>query len=395
MPATLVERRPAPQPAAARTGEKRQKAVVVGAGAFGGWTARDLQRSGYAVTLVDAWGPANSRASSGDESRLIRAVYGADAASTRNTARAMKLWRGLGEESGETLCHETGVLWLAGEDDSYVRDSLPALQAAGLEAETLEVDEARRRWPQIDFEGVRTATFEPEAGFLLARRACQAVLKLFLQRGGRYVKAEARPGPVRGGRMEAVELSDGTRLSADVFVFACGPWLGPLFRDVVGERIRPTRQEVFYFGVPPGRAEFSVPTLPVWVDLGPKRFYGVPEGGHHGFKIADDTRGPRFDPTLGERLVSVAAVDAARKLLARRFPDLKDAPLLEARVCQYEETFDRRFLLDRHPEARNALLLGGGSGHGFKQAPVVGEIAAAVAAGRRDPPEGYSLARLG
>lgn len=388
--------RPAPQPALKSLGEKKPQAVVVGAGAFGGWAARDLQRSGFSVTVLDAWGPANSRSSSGDETRVIRAVYGDDADSVRNAARSMKLWRGLGEESGgDRIFHESGVLWLMREDDSYVRASLPSLAKAGLSVEALELHEARERWPQVDFSGVAKVYHEREAGFLLARRACFVVVRLLRERGGRYLQAGAQPGEFKGGKLRSILLSDGSELRADVFVFACGPWLGKLFPELIGDRIRPTRQETFFFGVPPGRNEYTTTRLPVWIDFSESlTLYGVPSGGHHGFKAADDARGMRFDPTDGERLVSPEAVAAMRRRLAARFPGLKDAPLLESRVCQYEDTPDRRFIVDRHPEARNLVLVGGGSGHGFKQGPAVGELAAAIAAGRTEPPPQYRLGRF-
>lgn len=386
--------RPVPQPALKPPAQKRGEAVVVGAGVFGGWTARKLQQAGFSVTLFDAWGAGHSRASSGGESRVLRAVYGDDRDSVRNVAKSLKAWRNLEEESGEKLFHETGVLWLLRDDDAFVRASLPYLNAADLQVLPVEPAEARKLYPQMSLDDFQYLYFEPEAGFLLARRACQALLRVFKQHGGRYKRLQAAPGPIRAGKLESVELSDGSSARADLFVFACGPWLGKIFPEVIGERVRPTRQEVLYFGAPAGRPEYTTPRLPVWLDHGAKVVYGIPAGEHHAFKVADDTRGERFDPDKGERLVSKETVEAMRAYLALRFPGLKGAPLVDSRVCQYEETQDRRFIMDRHPEAANLLLVGGGSGHGFKQGPAVGELAAAVAAGRADPPRSYSLARL-
>lgn len=377
------------------TGEKKPTAVVVGAGAFGGWAARDLQRAGFQVTVLDAWGPANSRASSGDETRVIRAAYGEDPESVKNTARAMKLWRGLSEESGERVFHENGVLWMMHDDESYVRSAMPAMTREGLEVESIDRDDAEKRWPQVNFDGITKVFLEREAGFLLARRACYLVVRLLRERGGKYLQAAATPGEIKGGKMKSVTLHDGTELKADCFVFACGPWMPKLFPEVIGDLVRPTRQEVFYFGVPPGRGELTTSMLPIWIDFDHKlSIYGIPSGGHHGFKVADDQRGPLFDPSDGERTVTPESVEAMREKLSKRFPGIEKAPLLETRVCQYEDTPDRRFILDRHPEAKNVILLAGGSGHGFKQSPVMGEFAAAVASGRIDPPAGYRLSRF-
>jgi len=220
-------------------------------------------------------------------------------------------------------------------------------------------------------------------------------VRLLRDRGGKYLQAAAQPGEIKGGKMKSVLLADGSELKADVFVFACGPWLGKMFPEVVGDKVRATRQETFYFGVPPGRNELTTTHLPVWIDFTDAvTLYGVPSGGHHGFKVADDERGLLFDPSHGERLVTREAVEAMRAKIVKRFPGLKDAPLLESRVCQYEDSPDRRFILDRHPVAKNVVLVGGGSGHGFKQSPVIGEIAASVAAGRSEPPLHYRLSRF-
>lgn len=395
MSATISIARPMPQLQMKTTGEKKQQAVVVGAGAFGGWTARDLQRAGFQVTLLDAWGPGNSRASSGDETRVIRGAYGDDVESIRNSAKAMKLWRGLGEESGERIFHESGVLWMMHDDESFVRNSIPTMRREGLTIHELDRQQAQERFPQVRFDDISKVFVEPEAGFLLAQRACRLVVKLLKERGGRYMQQAARPGEFKGGKLRSVILSDGSELKADVFVFACGPWLGKLFPEVIGDRIRPTRQEMFYFGAPEGRSNLTTTHLPVWIDFTDAvNLYGVPSGGHHGFKAADDTRGPLFDPTDGDRLVSRESVARMKERLVARFPGLKDAPLLEAKVCQYEQTPDGKFILDRHPEARNVVIAGGGSGHGFKQAPVVGELAAGIASGRIEPPAHYRLSRL-
>jgi glycine/D-amino acid oxidase-like deaminating enzyme len=293
---------------------------------------------------------------------------------------------------------------MAGRDDSYEKASLPHLRAAGLPFEELPASEAARRFPQVNFEGAAWVLFEREAGYLFARRACQAVLDGFVAEGGEYRQVAVEPGPIEGGALGGLRLSDDSRLAADRYVFACGPWLGRLFPDVVGGRVAPTRQEVHFFGPPAGDTRYLEDRLPVWIDNGAlpgagggpggPLFYGIPGDGRRGFKIADDTRGPAFDPTGDDRLPTRSGVRAARDYLAFRFPGLKDAPLLEARVCQYENSPDGRFILDRHPGAANVVLLGGGSGHGFKHGPAVGERAAALALGEGAPDPFFALARF-
>jgi glycine/D-amino acid oxidase-like deaminating enzyme len=371
----------------------RPQVAVVGAGAFGGWTALALLRGGARVTLLDAWGPGNSRASSGGETRVIRAAYD-QPVYVAMVRRALEMWRENQQRWRRRLYHQTSVLWMAGDDDAYERAALKLMREAEVAIEQLEPAELRRRWPQIDFNGVPWGMLEADGGFLMARQACAAVLEGFLGEGGEYRELAATPGEITGGRMRALRLSDGSPLEADYFVFACGPWLGELFPEVIGERVLPTKQDVFFFGTPPGDARYHTPQLPVWIDNGESVMYGIPGAEHRGFKIADDARGPRFDPTHGQRLPSPEALEKARAYVARRFPGLRDAPLLEARVCQYENSPDGNFIADRHPQAEDVLLLGGGSGHGFKFGPALGEMAANIVLQDAEPDPLFRLARL-
>ena len=367
---------------------KKLNVAVIGAGAFGGWTALHLLRRGAQVTLIDAWGPGNSRASSGGETRVIRGTYGPGGIYTRMVARSLALWKENEARWNRRLYHKTGALWMvSGQDDQYEKESRRSLKDAGLEFEELSSREAAKRYPQINFDGVKWAIYEKDAGYLTARRACEVVLDAFVKEGGSFRLASARPGPLKGGEMQSVELSDGSTLAADQYVFACGPWLGKLFPDVIGNLIAATRQEVFFFGVPAGETRFQEDRMPVWIDHGEKFIYGIPGNEWRGFKVADDTRGDPFDPTDGERTPSAEGIKAARKYLAFRFPALKDAPLVESRVCQYENSPDHNFIIDRHPGAKNVLLVGGGSGHGFKHGPAVGERAADVVQGK--PPDPF------
>lgn len=373
--------------------------AVIGAGAFGGWTALHLVRQGARVTLVDAWGAGNARASSGGDTRVIRGMYGRDRVYTEWVVRSFELWRDADRRWGQHLYHPTGALWMFRGDDGYARASMPTLADCGLPAEKIEPAEAARRHPGVSFEGVRHVYTEQEAGYLSARRACQAVARAVVAEGGELVTAAARPGPIErsaadGSRMASVRLSDGTDLQADAFVFACGPWLGEVFPEAIGRRVLPTRQDVFYFGVPPGEARFGDDRFPVWVDFGERIFYGIPGNENRGFKVADDSHGEPVDPTSLERTPDRQSLERARAVLAERFPALTGAPLVETRTCQYESTPDGHYLVDRHPEAANAWFLGGGSGHGFKLGPALGERMAEWVLGREQPLARFALARF-
>ena len=159
--------------------------VVVGAGAFGGWTALALLRAGMRVTLVDAWGAGNSRASSGGETRVIRTVYNGNALYSQMAARAFTLWREAEQQWKRQVLFRTGAVWMCETDDSYVRRSIEPMKAVGLSVEEMTPSEAARRYPQIGFRDVRTAFFEPEAGYLTARAACELVRETVVRKAAR------------------------------------------------------------------------------------------------------------------------------------------------------------------------------------------------------------------
>jgi len=377
----------------------RPHIAVVGAGAFGGWTALYLLRRGAKVTLVDSWGPGNSRASSGGETRVIRGTYGANQPYTKMVVRAFTLWEENERKWRRQLLHRIGVLWMVHGDEAFERASLPELRAAGIPFEELSVAELQKRWPQINFEGVRWGIYESSSGYLTARVACQSVVQGFMAEGGEYKMATVSPpaiakGKVDRGKFDGLTLSDGSKLVADHYVFACGPWMGKFFREIIGEKIRPTKQDVFFFGTPAGDTRFEETNFPVWADHREQFLYGIPGNQSQGFKVADDTRGPVFDPTSGERVVSVEKLRAVREYLGFRFPALKDAPLIETRVCQYEDTPDGNFIIDRHPGADNVWLIGGGSGHGFKHGPALGEMVAGLVMDNKMPDPTFRLGRF-
>ncbi|MDT8449084.1 MAG: FAD-dependent oxidoreductase [Wenzhouxiangellaceae bacterium] len=381
-------------PGAAKVTTGRRRVVVVGAGAFGGWTALALARSGADVTLVEAHAAGHPRSSSGGETRVIRHMY-TDPLYVRMAARSLALWREAGRNWGRPLFHQTGVLFMArAEGAGFFDAAYAAMDEEGIGYRRLDPDAIAQRWPQIRLDGIEQGAFEAGTGYLLARRACAAVVHAFERAGGTFRIADARPGPIRGGRLASLALADGTSLAADDFVFACGPWLAGLFPELLGHALKVSRQEVYYFGTPPGDRAHGEAGLPVWADFGPRLWYGIPGSERRGFKIADDTHGGPIDPERADRRASAEGIAAAREYLAMRFPALAGAPLVDARVCQYTNTADGDFIVDRHPGAANLWLVGGGSGHGFKHGPALGELAAAgVLAGQLLEPA-FALSRF-
>ena len=311
-------------------------------------------------------------------------------------ARALERWRAHDLQSQRSFYTKTGVLWMFGAEHGFRSASVTALRAEGIPVEELTLREARDRYPQIQFDGVSSVLLEPEGGYLLARRACEHIVERFVAEGGTYRQAAALPveasGPVRH-----VAVHGGGYVDADAFVFACGPWLGTLFPDVIGPLIASTRQEVYYFGTPAGDARFAERNLPAWIEVDASEhvFYGIGGNAYRGFKIADDAPGPAFDPTAGDRGTPTSSTLAVtREFVARRFPALAGAPLVGVEVCQYESTPDAHLIIDRHPAGPNLWIVGGGSGHGFKLGPAVGELVADLVLESGDPDPLFRLARL-
>ncbi len=361
--------------------------LVIGAGVFGAWTAWYLRKAGQRVLLLDAQGAAHARSSSGGESRLTRGSYGADEVYTRFALDSLPQWKWLSDQAGLPVFHPTGILFFFQKREAFVDQSLEAHRRLKLSTQELDRAALEQRWPQLHWKDIAVGIHEPGFGVLMARRAVQTLVRAFVKAGGEYRVAAVKP-PMADKPLAHVELTDGSTLSAGQYVFACGPWLPKVFPRLLGPRIFVTRQEVFFFAPPPGDARFSLGAFPGWADFNDGDiYYGMPDIESRGFKVAHDKHGPLVDPDRGDRVASPGAVADVRSYLARRFPALANAPLNEERVCQYENSSNGDLLIDRHPTASNILLLGAGSGHGFKHGPEVGRYAAELLTGRLEKVE--------
>jgi glycine/D-amino acid oxidase-like deaminating enzyme len=338
-------------------------AVVVGAGVFGASIARELGRRGWDVTVVEQYGPGDVRSGSGGDTRLLRFSHGDDEWYSRSALRALELWRALEAETGERLFEPVGLAWFDTGEDGFSAASEATLARLGVPTERLTPEEARGLYPSLGGDDLRSVLLEPGAGVLHARRATQTL--------------------ARGLRLDARRATSDEPPRADVVVWACGSWLAGLFPELVRQKV--SRRDVFFLGADaawsgtPGFCEYE------------SSFYGHGQIGGLGVKVAPDTAGEEVDPDRLDRLPDPANERLVREYAARRFPALADAPLVGARVCQYDLTPDAHFLVARHPEHDGWWLVGGGSGHGFKHGPALGEYVADCVEGRREPERFHGL----
>ena len=294
-------------------------------------------------------------------------------------------WKWLSETADLPVFHSLGALFFFAGMEPYAAATLEVHRKLSLPIETLDHSELALRFPQFRWDGIEFGLWEPDFGALMARRSVQALVARFVAAGGEYRLAQVAPPRSvlpQDDALDALVVTGGERLRASDYVFACGPWLPKLFPDLLGSRMFVTRQEVFFFAVPPGDARFEPAAMPGWVDFNfGDMFYGFPNLEVRGVKVGRDEHGPPMDPDIGDRLPSMETLAAVRAYMARRFPALADSPLNELRICQYENTSGGDFLIDRHSRWQNAWLLGGGSGHGFKHGPAVGRYAAQLVSG--------------
>lgn len=367
---------------------KSYDVVVIGGGVFGIWAAYKLHMAGRRVAVVEAVGPAHSGASSGGESRVTRCGYGEKEIYSEWAWRSLSEWQALSARTGLPIFHPMGVLWVHTQPNELVQASARVLSRMNIPHTLLAAPELARRFPIMRVGNDEAGFLEPAGGALMARRAIQSLASELSAKGVTFLSGAV--SPIRQeqgeqGALAAVTTKSGERLDAEQFVFACGPWLDRVCPDAMAKRLFVTRQEVFFFSVDAG----ATGNLPVWADL---PFYGFPSLEGRGFKVANDTHGPPMDPGTSDRRASAAGEEAARAFLARRFPSLAKAPLSETRVCQYENSSNGHFVIDRHPGLDNVWLVGCGSGHGFKHGPAVGGHIAELVAGTAKPREPFLIA---
>lgn len=371
--------------------------IVVGVGAMGAATCRELARRGVRVLGLEQLDLAHGLGSSGGQTRLIRLAYYEHPDYVPLLRRAYQGWDALDRELEEPLLHRTGCLYLGPPTGHLVAGTRRAAREHGLELESIDGGALRDRFPQFRLPDSFAALHEPSAGFVLAERALAALAEQAL-RAGAVLRARER---VRSWQVDGdgfVVRTDRGEHRAERLVFTAGAWSGSLLAGLQVP-LRVTRQVVGWVW-PPDPAPFELGRLPCWAIEDDAAgfagiYYGFPllpagrYGGERGLKVGHHAPGPGVDPDALDRDASAADEDDFRPALVRYLPDAQ-GETTALRVCMYTMTPDGHFVLDRHPEHPAVTIACGFSGHGFKFAPVIGEALADLALdGRSELPIGF------
>ena len=370
-------------------------AAVVGAGAFGGWTALQLRRQGARVTLLDAWGPGNSRASSGGETRVIRATYGPYRIYTEMVLRALELWKAHERAFGERLFFRTGAVWMSAGEDRYAKDAVPILRELGRRLRGME---RRTTGPPVPPDQSRRHRLRPPR----RRRRLPARPAGLPGGAGRLPRRRGRVPPGGGGRRGDFRRPDagaaarrrgagrGRSLRVRRRPLALPPL--PRLRSAAGAT-DPAGDPLLRRPAGPPR-----PHRPRAAGLGRDR--GAPLLRHPGQQLPG-LQGRRRRPRRPLRPHRGATGPPPRKRSGRRGPTWSTAsPPSAARrwsrrgSASTKQSADGHLIVDTHPEAANVWIAGGGSGHGYKLGPALGEMLAGQALGTREKEPFFGLARF-
>lgn len=320
---------------------------------------------------------------------MCRAAYGAKEVYTRFAWESLAEFKALSAKADLPLFHSTGVLFFVPKLIPYLVDSVKTHETLKLPIYLLERRDMARRFPMINFDGIEVGLYEPEFGPVLARRSVELLVQQLVADGVELRQMKVAPLVEEPARLTKLDGIGGETIEGDLFVFACGAWMAQILPNVLKDRIFPSRQEIFFFNTPAGDDSFTPARLPSWSELGHEKdnFYGFPSIEGRGFKIGSGLRGGGIDLDSTDRLPSPEQIELVRSYMGRRFPRLARAALNSAEVGQYENTVGSDLLVDFHPKWKNAIMVGGGSGHGFKHGPAIGRYATQLLTGKLEKVE--------
>jgi sarcosine oxidase len=376
-------------------------AIVIGLGAMGSAAAQHLAERGCRVKGFDQFSPPHNLGSSHGLTRIFRRAYFEDPRYVPLLIRSFELWKRLERDTGAALLHLPGVLVLGPTHGELVKRSSESAVAFGLPHSILSAKELKRRYPVFDIDSNTYALLEANAGYLRAEACVEQQLRQAARSGAEIHTNE----PVLGwhadqhGSRVAVRTSRGT-YEADHLVVTAGPWAPQLLAEL-GMPLRVTRQVLYWFEPKDSLDGYREDHLPVYIfeSEGSERvLYGFPLTGppSEGVKVALHGSDDFCAPESVRRDISATDEESIRERLAKPMPRLAGR-LLRAETCLYTMTPDEHFLLGPHPDYPSVTIAAGFSGHGFKFAPVIGEILADIVSNAKTARgvELFSLERFG
>jgi glycine/D-amino acid oxidase-like deaminating enzyme len=364
------------------------RVIVVGAGINGVTAAIELKKRGHAVILIDPGPLPHPLAASTDISKAVRAAYGADDDYTELAERSIKLWRKWNEEFGIELYHEAGVMFVRRREmkpGDFEYESFKTLERHGHKVARMNSAQLWRRFPAWNHELFRDGLLEIKAGYAESGRVVAALIQraksagIELRENSRFSYLDESDGRVAG-----IVLDNGQRIAGDRVVMAVGAWT-PYLLPFTKKVFRASGQPVFH--LKPSRPNLFAPErFPVFgADITTTGYYGFPLNRDGIVKIANHGPGREMSPESPQRAVTSEQEENLREFLSWAFPALADAPIVHTRVCMYCETHDGHFWIAPDPEREGLVIAAGDCGHGFKFAPVLGEIIADAVEGKSNP----------
>jgi len=354
-------------------------AIVVGAGINGVTTAIELRRRGHEVVLIDPGPLPHPLAASTDISKAVRAAYGADEDYAEMAERSIKIWRKWNTEWGIELYHEVGFLFMrqaAMQPGDFEFESFELLKRRGHKVERIDSAQMRKRFPPWNADLYPDGFLDHEAGYAESGRAV-SVLSEHAKSLGVQLRDSCQFAELHsdGARVQGIVLTDGTKIAGDVIVMTTGAWT-PYALPFTKTFFRATGHPVFHLR--PRQPELFAPErFPVFgADISTTGFYGFPLNRDGVVKIANHGAGREMSPDSSDRMVTAEEENNMRKFVHETFPALDDAPIVYTRICLYCDTNDGDFWIAPDPDRRGLIIATGDSGHGFKFAPVLGEIIA-------------------
>jgi sarcosine oxidase len=360
--------------------------VVVGLGAMGSATAYQLARRGASLVGLDRYAPPHTHGSTHGETRVTRQAIGEGAEYSPFAMRSHEIWREIEQATGSDLLTVTGGVIISSSNagaelhvPGFLATTIGAARRYGIAHEVLDAAEIRRRYPPFRVADEETAYFEPGAGFVRPER-CVAAQLLLAQRHGATLRLGQQVLEVRPDGAGAVVLTESGTSPADRVVLTAGPWLPELLGPELARYFMVTRQVLYWFAPRDSVEPFLPERFPIfiWEPAGlPEAIYGFPaiDGAAGGVKIAAGTYGEQVDPDEVRRAATDEETAAMYRLFEPCFPGIGPRCLKSA-ICLYTVTPDAGFVIDRHPEHPQIVLVSPCSGHGFKHSAAIGEAVA-------------------